>query len=243
MNMRKGLAGWGLTGGKPVFAAAVAAVFLVQPAQAAVTIHTSNFLTSWTNYNGFEGMGRTITYDGHVGYTEQDITALYVGTPGVIMSNMGFAEGRYSWYPNAGSDGYTSLTFGGIIEGVSFLASTGFGGASSPNLYYELLLDGVTISTGLAGGLNIFGDSWKWYGFSGVQFDELRLQARSDQGTDFRPTAYDALAIDGVRFNGYWEAPEPPVPPAIPEGPIWALMIAGFGLTGVGLRRRRRRPA
>lgn len=215
---------------------------LPQAAGAAVVIHTGNFLTGWTNYNGFEALGRTITYNGAQGHTEQAITATYVGAPGVIMSTIGAAEGRYSWYPNAGSYGYTSLTFGGIIEGVSFLAGTGFSGASSPDLHYEILLGGVSIASGLAGNLSNYGDGWKWYGFSGVQFDELRLQARSDLATQFLPDSYDALALDGIRFNGYWTPPEPEVPspvPSVPDAPQWALLIAGFGLAGIGARRRR----
>ena len=220
-------------------AAALSLLAATHPADATVNIYRTSFLPGWTNYNGFEGLGRTIAYRGANGYAEQGITVTYVGTPGTIMTTIGSAEGRYSWYPNAGSNGYTSITFGGIIEAVSFLASTGFGGASSPDLHFELLLGGVSLASGLAGNLNIFGDGWSWYGFSGVQFDELRLQARADLDDAFLPTAYDALALDGIRFNGYWQ---PPVPVSgVPDAPHWSLLVAGFGLAGVGARTRRKR--
>ncbi len=226
-----------------LFLAAAVALAHPQTATATVVIHTTNFLSGWTNYNGFEGMGWTITYNGQAGYSEQAITATYVGTPGTIMSTVGAAEGRYSWYPNAGSYGYTSLRFGGVIDAVSFLASTGFGGASSPVLHYQLLLGGSVLVTGQAGPLSIYGDGWRWYGVSGVQFDELRLQARSDQLTAFLPNGYDALSLDGIRFNGYWQAPPidgPPEVPGVPEISMWAMLVAGFGLTGIGARRRPR---
>lgn len=245
--MADGAAGKGFDMGLPKgiwpLLAALPLLSTPQAGRAAVVIHTSNFLSAWTNYNGFEGLGRTINFNGANGYSEQAITATYVGTPGVIMTTIGAAEGRYSWYPNAGSYGYTAITFGGIIEGVSFLAGTGFGGASSPDLHYELLLGGVSIASGLAGNLEIYGDGWSWYGFSGVRFDELRLQARADLSNAFLPTAYDALALDGIRFNGYWRPPEPETPtpmPGVPEAPQWALLLAGFGMAGAGMRRRRR---
>lgn len=223
----------------------LAALTTAPSAHAGVVIHTDSFLTQWTNYNGFEGLGNTIGYNGQAGYTEQAITATYVGTPAVIMSTLGAAEGRYSWYPNAGSFGYTSLTFGGVIEAVSFLAGSGFGGGASPNLHYELLLGGERVASGLAGNLFNYGDGWKWYGFSGTPFDELRLQARTDLLTAFMPTAYDALALDGIRFNGYrapstGAPPDMPPVPGVPESPAWAMLVIGFGLAGMGARRKPR---
>lgn len=227
-----------LAGVPALFLSALAAT---PSANAGVVIHTGSFLPQWTNYNGFEGMGHTISYNGQAGYSEQAITATYVGTPAVIMSTLGAAEGRYSWYPNAGSFGYTSLGFGGTIEAVSFLAGSGFGGSAAPNLHYELLLGGERVASGLAGNLFNYGDGWKWYGFSGVRFDELRLQARTDLLTAFLPTAYDALALDAIRFNGYWAGPQPQIPvPGVPESPAWAMLIIGFGLTGMGARRKPR---
>jgi PEP-CTERM motif len=50
----------------------------------------------------------------------------------------------------------------------------------------------------------------------------------------------DYFGIDGISFN---VAPAPPPPVGgVPEPASWALLIAGFGLTGAAVRRRRAAP-
>ncbi len=46
---------------------------------------------------------------------------------------------------------------------------------------------------------------------------------------------YDYFGLDGISFN---VAPSPPVG-GVPEPASWAMLIAGFGLTGAAMRRRR----
>ncbi len=62
-----------------------------------------------------------------------------------------------------------------------------------------------------------------------VQNVQIRLSIRN--------AGIDRFGLDGISFN---VAPAPPPPVGgIPEPASWALLIAGFGLTGAAMRRRR----
>ncbi len=210
----------------------LAGIFCVCAASSAsaLTVHTSPFIATVTATNDFELAPPGCCYDGTAGYTEQGITATYVGTPGRI--NFGFPlYGVRTWYPQGGSDGYTRLTFGGPVRAVQFLVGSGYGWFESPAfLFYDVRLGGVSIGSGIAGGAAVFGTSGSWYGFSGASFDEVRLQVRNDGGTVFDPAAYERGAFDMIQIGE-----------AIPEPGTWAMLIAGFGLVGSALRSRRRR--
>lgn len=207
---------------------AVALFAIGSGAQAALTVQTSNFMSGYTNYNGFEGLGSTFTYPANTPHTEGGITVEYVGTAS-IWSYSQAAEGSYSWYAGSGGTGYTKVTFGGVINAVEFQAGSGwYYGAS--DLQYEVLLGGTLIGTGQVGGLSTY-TGFGFYGFSGANFDELRLQAQARGATAFNPSAYEAVALDAINFGG--------TVGGVPEPANWAMLIAGFGLTGAAMRRRR----
>jgi hypothetical protein len=196
----------------------------------AVTVETTDFITTPTAQNGFEGLGATTSFDGTAGYTENGITVTYVGTPGRIWTTSQTApEGLYSWYPDGGSVGYTRITFGGDVTAVEFRAGSGWFGGTI-NLAYDILLDGVSLATGIAGSVPNANSGFVFYGFSGATFDEVRLQAAPDLAA-FDAGAYEALALDDIQIGD--------VTAGIPEPATWALMIAGFGLVGAAARRRR----
>ncbi len=204
-------------------------LFASAASASALTLHTSPFIAAPTATNNFEAAPAGCCFDGTLGYTEQGITATYVGGPGAIWTDGAVLEGLLSWYPNGGSVGFTQITFGGVVDAVQFLAGSGwFGG--EPTLYYEVLLGGVSIGSGVAGPVPVFTAGGTWYGFSGASFDEVRLQVRTDGGSTFDSGAYEAGAFDMIQIGSAGVVPEPGT---------WAMLIAGFGLVGAASRRRR----
>jgi hypothetical protein len=206
--------------------AAAAALFLSATAAQAITVETTNFIASPTNFNGFEGIGAHVDYVGATPYVEDGISVEYVGAPGLIWTQALY-QGNYGWYPINGSTGYTriSLTSLGDFGSIQFLAGSGFGGYE---LQYELLNDGAQVATGTAGPLS---NSLMYYGFSGGGFDEVRLQNRGGTNVPFLATSYEAGAFDSIAVDTR--------PAGVPEPAGWALLLMGFGLAGGALRARR----
>jgi hypothetical protein len=198
------------------------------PAQAALVVHTSAFISSPTNFNGFEGIGSFTDYHGP--YTEGGITVQY-STGADIWTASQAGEGTYSWYTNGGASGYTSvkLANNGTISAIQFLAGSGFFGGGA-NLAYELLNGGVSVASGVAGPVPGYNAGFATYGFSGIAFNEVRLKSASG-ATSFNPTEYEAGAFDSFAIGA--------VGGAVPEPASWALMIGGFGFIGAAMRRRR----
>lgn len=213
---------------KPVLAAAL---LVTATGAGAITVETTDFITSPTAQNGFEGITVDVDFDGTAGHTENGITVTYIGFPGSIWTTSQPApEGIRSWYPNGGSTGYTQLTFGGSVTAVEFRAGSGWF-EGSPTLYYDVLLGGTSLASGIAGLVPIYGQGFAFYGFSGGTFDEVRLQVRIDGGNAFNPESFEAGAYDDIQIG--------PHNGVIPEPGSLAMLIAGFGLVGAATRRRR----
>jgi hypothetical protein len=202
-------------------------------AGAAATVETTNFIGAPTNFNGFEGSNGSDLSDNS--YTEDNIKVDYVGSA-FIVNTVGAPEGVYSWYPNGGGTGYTRITLadGGAFSAVQFLTGSGLGGPDS-TLSFDVLFHGVSLLTGTAGPVPSYAGSaasgFAYYGFSGDIFDEVRLQVRNT-GSGFDAGAFEAGIFDAIAIRGAGGG-------AVPEPASWALMIAGFGLSGAVLRRRR----
>lgn len=197
------------------------------PAEAALTVQTSDFLAGVTNYNGFEGLPATGSHDGSIPYTEDGITVEYLGSDTGIWTTHKPAEGVRSWYNNGGAFGYTRITFDQDISALEFQAANGFNTTST--LYYDVLLDGVSIGSGSYFGVPGSGSSF--FGFSGALFDEVLLQVRDgNPGGAFDPGAFEAGDFDAFNFGGTSVVPEPGT---------WAMMLIGFGAVGFAMRRRR----
>ncbi len=219
---------------KKLLLASAALLALPVAANAQIAVETTNFITAPTQFNGFEAIASDPNYHsrgnafrGGATYTEDGISVSYVG--GDNSSNEIFVgylrEGRYGWYNNGGGVGYTRITRadGSDFSAVQFLAGSGFGSAGY-GLQYNLLNNGVSVATGVAGTV---GHPLRYYGFSGGGFDEIWLQNNLEGA--FRVGSYEALALDSIALGGSNGVPEPAA---------WAMMLAGFGLVGSAMRRR-----
>lgn len=118
--------------------------------------------------------------DGLIGNTwaQQGIRVRQVdGEPVDIWTESGFGNGDKSWFPSAGDNGWTRITLdSGVNFGaVSFLGDSGW--LSPPqSIFYELADDGVVIASGELPAT--FHGQWR--GFSGGDFDEVRLRAHRE---------------------------------------------------------------
>lgn len=228
-----------------MLATAVAAAMLAGKA-GAVVVHTGAFLGAADHATGFEGMAThpdrfTIPdgahlFPGATDYVEGGLVVHHVnvpqfgselfvkpGDPMTFPEYFPGADGVWGWYA-LGYNGYTRVTLesGDEFSAVQFLAAGGF--ASGGNvLLYQLLNNGAVVATSSF----TIGDTLSYYGFSGGGFDEVRLQSRNFNQV-FDPVGQDYLALDNLSANA-----------VVPEPAAWVLLIAGFGVAGARLRRRR----
>ena len=173
----------------------------------AVTVETSDFISSPADFDGFESF--TQTFVGNGPYTEGGITVQYVGTPtggtssGIwtTFTNGIGGQGNHGWYANGGGYGYTDITLANSadFQNVQFLVGTG--NPTATPIEYELLENGVVVASGNSPGTKQTGPM-TYLGFSGGGFDEIWLQSLHDGGPDFLPTGYEGLALDSIAANG-----------------------------------------
>ncbi len=194
------------------YAIAAAALISVVPSltSAAVTLHTSSFIAGPVRTNDFSN----VTSDGakHSGWfawdkphTQQGVTVTVHQAPGAfqdaILTDFGVngSKGLYSL-----TAGYTSIQLldGAAFNQVQFALAAG--DANQQSLAYELYYQGslVGADSGLAL-LTIPGpgsgepSGYLTYGFSGGQFDEVRLQSNTTGGP-LDGALKNILAIDDV---------------------------------------------
>lgn len=200
------------------------ALMLAAGPAGALTVHTAPFITTVTNFTGFEGLGPIFGGDGVTSYSEDGINVDYVGSGAIWSTAFSPApEGLYTWYPDGSGIGYTRFTFA-PATGFQLLVSSGWFTATV-SLAYEVLLGGVSIGSGIAGPAPNYLAGFVTYGFSGATFDEVRLQVTGLGAFD--PGAIEAGAYDSVTIG----TSDPVRAPA-------ALALFGLALSGLALRRR-----
>jgi hypothetical protein len=230
----KALSYHGGIGVKNILLASAALFAMPAMANAAIVVQTTKFITTPTNFNGFEAINLNpqfrpnFTIPGTVTHTEDGISVNHVGAVGrnSINTRDFYSVSPYVW--SVVGSGYTRITRsdGSDFSSIQFLAaSRNF--SADDRLYYNLLNNGVSVATGTAGKLDIF---HQFYGFSGGGFDEVWLQ-QSTLG-QFSTSATTKLTLDSIALGSSVGVPEPAA---------WAMMLAGFGLVGTAMRRREKR--
>jgi len=223
----------------PMLAALLLLVVAV-PSQAAIGVHTSDFIADGTrtHFNGFESIpndGQFFT-GGAGPYTEDTIQVQQInGDPGnaisVVVTTVwtGF-QGSYSWYPSLGDLGYSELSLAGGVDfqDVGFNYATGGSELIHRDILFELLDNGAVVLSGktpVTAYPYIGGPDY--LGFSGGGFDTIRMRDTSGGGS-VTDGSFQALAIDNIETGG-----------GSPELSTW-MLLACSGLAGVVLRRRRK---
>jgi PEP-CTERM motif len=211
-------------------------IFLLLPAllvfatgAQAVTFQAGSFISSPTNFNGFEGFGSTQSFPSNTTYSEGGISVKYVGSASIYTGSIGIGNvGNNEWYENGGGIGYTDikLTSGGALQSLQLLVGTGGGGTNY--LDYQVLDNGILVG----GGSQLIANPMSYYGFSGGGFDEIQLQVQhvNPNPTVFNSSAGDVGAYDNISA----------IASAVPEPSTWAMMILGFfGIGAMTYRRRK----
>lgn len=215
-----------------LIAAGLTAVGALNAANAA-TLENSNFISSPTSFNGFEGIG-TEFWPANTVYSEGGINVEYVGnaeiwtsfTPGIG------GQGQYGWYENGGGFGYTKISMAdnSDFDNVQFLAGSGYTAGTATTIAYQLLENGVIIGSGTMADSD---NPMSYIGFSGTGFNEIDIQAGTASGYSFSATNFDALAIDSI-------AVDQAIPGGtVPEPTSLALVGAALACATFALRKKR----
>jgi hypothetical protein len=232
---------------KILVSAVVAAMSFVTSSALAISVETTNFISSPTYFNGFEGISSSPAfsngnaYPANQDYSEGGITVREVsvgngnGYGNVWIANASSfgGQGNYVWFA-ADQAGYTDITLtqGGEFGSIQFLASSVFGHSSF--VEFQLLNAGAVVLTGSVANNGYCCGYSTYLGFSGGGFDEVRLQDGSLEpwSTPPSPTFSDSdsnlLAIDSIAAVS-----------RVPEPSTWAMTILGFaGVAFVAYRRK-----
>jgi hypothetical protein len=194
--------------------AVLIAVGLAGTAQAkTITVTNTNDSGSGsirTNFNGFEGLPDFDSY-GSV-YTEDGIKVEQVNGDlnGILTTYQDWgAEGLKSWYADGGDFGFTKITRQdrSDFDNIGLLIGSGYIGSSVPITYvYDVLKNGVSLLSG-----TLFkNNSPNYLGFSGGDFNEIRLAAYFGNDPQKTIGGFQALAIDSIELSSSsTSVPEP----------------------------------
>jgi hypothetical protein len=212
---------------KPMFTALAAAVLAASPAFAAtitpVAVTASNTFPFWGEYNAENLIDGSGIVDG---LHDDAYTNMWMTDQAVQAASLTFDLGAaYDlaavdiWNYNYGDPGFASLLDRGAKDFSVWLSADG--------VSYDQVFAGT-----LAQGTGELLAAQRFNLDGGARY--VRLDLLNNYATDpYIP--YTATGLSEVRFDGTLAA--------VPEPASWAMMIAGFGLTGAAMRRRTTRIA
>ncbi|MBD1837230.1 PEP-CTERM sorting domain-containing protein [Coleofasciculus sp. FACHB-501] len=153
-----------------------------------------------TNFNGFEGLQDFDSYRSV--YTEDGIKVEQVNGDlnGIASAYQSWgAEGLKSWYANGGDFGFTKITRqdSSDFDNIGLLIGSGWDLSSPITYVYDVLKNGVSLFSG-----TLFKNtSPNYLGFSGGDFNEIRLAAYYGNNPQQTIGGYQALAIDSIELS------------------------------------------
>jgi len=200
----------------------------------AAAIYTTDFIPDdmRSGFNGFESASADslVTPDPLV-YTEGGILVEQVGYDNFDLIRLTFfhPEGMFGWDPEGGDAGYTRITRGDGQDffDVGFLYATEF--LTGAITTYALYNDGALTQTGSRGDTPFGIDGFRYLGFGGGGFDEIRMWDRMKP--EYGGPEYNAFVVDAIEMAGG---------PAVPEPAL--LLLMGGGAGAAWLRARSARP-
>lgn len=214
---------------------------LVAPAAQAATVHAADIVAAPTVTIDFEGgpdlLAAPVWLQGGVLITQ--VTAGDDGSSIWLASGLG--HGQHAWYPSGGDDGWTRIT---KLDASNFDAVSFFGGAGiiqpPQTLYVELVDNGIVV---LSDTLDASFDG-SWFGFSGGDFDEIRVRGAQGQvtGLDHCPVAELAPACNVFWFDDLQLGSAAPGRD-LPEPGTLLIALLGLALLRAGLPGRRAKAA
>lgn len=232
-----------------VTVAALAAIATAGSAQAALTAFVANPHTNSVDWTSAvtSGGGMVTT---NIDFDNANVGASYVGTAGTFLtSGADPADGNVFSGPLSTGEGLHSASnyllvrspASGLATGVvvNFASAVGAAGFSTID-YFGVAGFGNILNISAYSGLN--GTGTLLGSFNGEQFNFQNnnvyfigvVSSSNDIGSIVFNRAFDgsgdAIGIDNIVSGTFG---------AVPEPASWALLIAGFGLTGAAMRRRR----
>jgi hypothetical protein len=214
--------------------AAIVALAASGSAHAALTVETAPFITTVANFNSFETMGLVSAPDVVKNHNEDGIAVAYIGIGNIWSYSQPAFDGLYSWTPDGFGEGYTRISFDDATKFQFAAGSTSAWPNPPVYLLYKVFLDGSPISEGMVGELRAAHAGFDTYGFSGATFDEIWVRASWSQF--WSNDTNDELTLDALAVGR--DIIEPPGR-GVPDPASWMTMIAGLGLVGISVRRRR----
>ncbi len=194
----------------------------------AVMLHMADIVPVPSAVNDFEAVNQDLL---NSTWAQQGIRVTQINgdQPQGIWTASGLGLGQRSWYPDAGDDGFSRITLdnGNNFNQVSFFVGSGW--ITPPQaLYFELLDDGNVVLNGHLNDATFLG---QWMGFSGGDFDEIRLRATQapslgslDDCAVDAPNRCNYLWLDNIKISSSGRQLPEPVTLALVSGALIAML-------------------